>query len=103
MQPLISKLLTMAASSLSGTVPYVVTFCYKAFTQTANKRTATCKVCGIRINDAGSTTSNFIRHLKTHKDRSVSFECEREIKRVSTGTANILIKVNSAVNYMKSS
>ena len=64
--------LTMAAKSSSGTVPYVVTVGYKAFTQTANKQMATCKVCGIMINDAGSTTSNFIRHLKTHKDISLS-------------------------------
>jgi len=43
---------TTATSSSSGTAPDVVTFGYKAFRQTANKRTATCKVCGIRINDA---------------------------------------------------
>ena len=48
----IKTTLTMETSSSSGTVPYVVTFGYKAFTQTASKRTATCKVCGIRINDA---------------------------------------------------
>ena len=48
----IKTTVTMATSSSSGTVPYVATFGYKAFTQTANKRTATCKVCGIRINDA---------------------------------------------------
>jgi len=68
----IKTTLTMATPISSGTVPFVVTFGHKVFTQTANKRMATCKVCGIRIHDAGSTTSSFIRHLKTHKDRSVS-------------------------------
>lgn len=65
---LISRNVTHAGSHkfhnqyLYQSIPYQ----YQAFTQTANKRVATCKECGIGINDAGSTTSNFIRHLKMH-------------------------------------
>ncbi len=43
------------------------------FTLGPNKRIAKCNICGIKIKDAGSTTSNFIRHLKTHLDRSVTW------------------------------
>lgn len=45
-----------------------------------NKQTATRKVCSARINNAGSTTSNLIRHLKTHPDGSVTCYFERDIK-----------------------
>lgn len=36
----------------------------KTFKQCPNKRRAKCNVCGIKIKDTGSPTSNFIRHLK---------------------------------------
>lgn len=61
----------MAAASQTGAIPFVIAFAYKDFAQTSSKRTATCKECGVKINDAGSTTSNFLRHLRTHKNRSV--------------------------------
>ncbi|KAL7381215.1 hypothetical protein ABVT39_002233 [Epinephelus coioides] len=62
-----------ATDTPAAAVPFVITFGYKNFRQDGtNKRSADCKVCGINIKDAGSTTSNFIRHLKTHPDRSVT-------------------------------
>ena len=84
---------TVATSSSSGTVPYVVTFGHKAFTQTANKRTTACKVCGIRINDAEL-------HQAAENAQGPVRLCDVKGKqRVST--ASKLIKVNSAVNYMQ--
>lgn len=35
------------------------------------KRKAACKECGAKITDTTTTTSNFIRHYKTHKKRYV--------------------------------
>ena len=50
----------------------MVAFGYREFTILAyNRRVATCRECGRQITDTGSTTSNFIRHLKTHPDRFV--------------------------------
>lgn len=43
---------------------FVITFGYNNFTQGPNKKIAKCKICGIPVKDSGSTTSNFIRHLK---------------------------------------
>lgn len=68
-------LTTMATGGTpaAAAVPFVIAFGYKNFKQDGtNKRSADCKVCSTRIKDAGSTTSNFIRHLKTHPDRSVT-------------------------------
>ncbi len=59
---------TMASTPVAA-VPFVITLGYNNFTQGPNKMIAKCNVCGIKIKDAGLTTSNFIRHLKTHPDR----------------------------------
>lgn len=52
------------ASTPAAAVPFVITFGYDNFTQGPSKRITESNVCGIK-KDAGSTTSNFIRHLKT--------------------------------------
>ncbi|XP_013859738.1 zinc finger BED domain-containing protein 1 [Austrofundulus limnaeus] len=62
--------------------PFIITFGYKNFAQVANRRAANCSVCGIKIQDTGSTTSNFIRHLKTHPERFSEFS---KAKKVASG------------------
>ena len=63
---------TMATGTPAAAAILLFTFGYKNFKQDGcNKRSADCKVCGIKIKDAGSTTSNLIRHLKTLPDRYV--------------------------------
>ncbi|XP_010795945.1 uncharacterized protein, partial [Notothenia coriiceps] len=65
----------MATGGTPAAVPLVIRFNYKNFEQNAggtNKRSTHCKVCNIKIKDAGATTSNFIRHLKTHPESAVS-------------------------------
>lgn len=52
------------ASTPAAAVPFVITFGYDNFTQDPSKRITKSNVCGIK-KDAGSTTSNFIRQLKT--------------------------------------
>ena len=72
---LLPRMTTMATSGTPAVaaVPFVITFGYKNFKQDGtNKRSADFKVCSTRSKDAGSTTSNFIRLLKTHPDRSVT-------------------------------
>ena len=73
---LVSRMMTMATGGTPAApaVPFVITFGYKNFKQDGtNKRSADSKV-STQIKDAGSTTWNFIRHLKTHQDRSVTLE-----------------------------
>ncbi len=57
------------ASTPAATVPFVIT--YNDFIQGPNKRITKCNICGIKIKDAGSTTSNFFKHLKTHPGQSL--------------------------------
>ncbi|KAL7389924.1 hypothetical protein ABVT39_011917 [Epinephelus coioides] len=67
----------------AAAVPFVITFGYKNFKQDGtNKRSADCKVCSIKIKDAESTTSNFIRHLKTHLERFSEFN---KVKKLASG------------------
>ncbi|KAL7383777.1 hypothetical protein ABVT39_017213 [Epinephelus coioides] len=69
-----------ATDTPAAAVPFVITFGYKNFRQDGtNKRSADCKACGINIKDAGSTTSNFIRHLKTHPDRFSEFNRAKKV------------------------
>ena len=63
---------TMATGGTPAAAPFIIKFSYKNFKQDAGKRSTDCQVCDIRIKDAGATTSNFIRHLKTHLERSVT-------------------------------
>ncbi|XP_078126609.1 cytochrome P450 2K1-like isoform X3 [Sander vitreus] len=58
--------LPMATPNPPGVVPFLISFAFNNFVNSGSNLTATCKVCGTKINEAGSTTSDFIRHLKTH-------------------------------------
>ncbi|XP_056598289.1 zinc finger BED domain-containing protein 4-like [Triplophysa dalaica] len=51
--------------------PQIVTFGYKDYEldRENKKRFARCRVCNTRISDTTTTTSNFIRHYKNHKER----------------------------------
>lgn len=59
--------LTMAAAS--PTAPRVISFAYKNFHSDGKRRSAQCKTCSTIISDKEGTTSNFVRHLKTHDDK----------------------------------
>ncbi len=72
-QMIVSGSNNTAASTPAAAVPFVKTFGYNNYTQGPNKRITKCSVCGIKIKDAVSTTSNVIRHLKMHPDRSVTW------------------------------
>ncbi|KAG2459842.1 LRRK2 kinase, partial [Polypterus senegalus] len=50
--------------------PHIVTFGYKDFEldHTNKKRFARCRECNARVSDTTTTTSNFIRHFKNHKE-----------------------------------
>lgn len=54
----------------------VLTFGYRDFKILAYNRTF--KECRKKIKDTGSATSNSIRHLETHPDRSVQFTLASE-------------------------
>lgn len=72
--PRTNNTVTMAAST-PATAPLVMRFGCNAFVQNANKRMATCRVCSVKTQDAGSTTPTFTRHLRTHLGR-----CERQVQ-----------------------
>ncbi len=55
--------------NMAANTPKVVSFGFKNYEFNAEKRTAKCKTCDTKISDGPQTTSNFVRHLKTHKDR----------------------------------
>ena len=72
---LVPRMMAMATGGTpaAAPVPFVITCGYKNLKQDGiNKRSPDCKVCSTQIKDAGSTMSNFIRHLKTYLDRSVT-------------------------------
>ena len=50
-------------------IPKIVSFGYKNYEVVNKKRSAVCKTCGSKISDGDATTSNFVRHLKLHKER----------------------------------
>ena len=69
---LITEIMASSKVGLSGDpaqVPMIVKFAFKDFIVTSAKRSATCKICGVKITDGLQTTSNFVRHIKTHPDR----------------------------------
>ena len=45
--------LTMATQNPPAAVPFVIRFAFTNFVNSCSKRTATCKVCGTKINDTG--------------------------------------------------
>jgi len=61
-RPLTSDHINMSAG---GITRVVVAFGFKNFLQQDGKRTALCKTCNVKI-DSQMTTSNFVRHLKSH-------------------------------------
>ncbi|KAG1925443.1 hypothetical protein F2P79_025533, partial [Pimephales promelas] len=50
----------------AGGIPRVVAFGFKNFSKQDGKRIALCKTCNVKIADSQTTTSNFVRHLKSH-------------------------------------
>lgn len=84
--------LTMATTSPPGVMPFIVTFGYNNFAHSGNKRTATCKLCGTRINDAGSTTWNLIvpKCWKTELWNCVHFQYICFPHTLNTETCNAL-------------
>lgn len=47
-------------------------FKYDIVDDSSNKRTAVFKICSSEISDITTTSSNFIHHYKTHKERWVN-------------------------------
>ncbi|RXN14058.1 zinc finger BED domain-containing 4-like protein [Labeo rohita] len=60
-------------------IPKVVSFGYKNYEVVNKKRIAVCKTCGSKITDGDATTSNFVRHLKLHKERYEEYQMNRTI------------------------
>ncbi|XP_043987015.1 uncharacterized protein LOC122839489 [Gambusia affinis] len=60
-------------------LPRVISFGYVGYEISTKKRTATCKTCKKRISDGDATTSNFVRHLKLHKDRFEEYQMNKRI------------------------
>ncbi|CAL9706637.1 unnamed protein product [Knipowitschia caucasica] len=60
-------------------IPKVVSFGYKDYQVINKKRTAVCKTCGSNITDGDATTSNFVRHLKLHKQRFEEYQMNKSI------------------------
>lgn len=61
----------MTSTTTATALPLVISFANRNYTQGTNLITARSKLHGMKIKDAGLTTSNFIRYLKTHPDRSI--------------------------------
>lgn len=62
---------------MSGRIPKVIAFGFKDFRVDNKKRIAVCKTCGRKINDVITTTSNFVRHLKSHKESFAEYQKNR--------------------------
>ncbi|CAB1313696.1 unnamed protein product, partial [Coregonus sp. 'balchen'] len=56
-----------------------VWFGYKNYEVVDKKRVAICKTCGSKITDGAATTSNFVRHLKLHKERYEEYQMNKII------------------------
>ena len=53
----------------------IVEFAYKDHKRTDGRREAECKICSKVISERGSTTSNFLRHVKSaHPKRLVAVD-----------------------------
>ena len=61
----------IGAGVMEAARPKMIKFGFKDYIvdDGKKKRTAVCKVCSSKISDTTTTTSNFIRHYKTHKKR----------------------------------
>ncbi|KAI4830297.1 hypothetical protein KUCAC02_001937 [Chaenocephalus aceratus] len=60
-------------------IPKVVAFGYKNYAVLNKKRTAQCLTCATHITDGDATTSNFVRHLKLHKERYEEYQRNKSI------------------------
>ncbi|CAB1343286.1 unnamed protein product [Coregonus sp. 'balchen'] len=60
-------------------IPKIVWFGYKNYEVVDKKRVAICKTCGSKITDGAATTSNFVRHLKLHKERYEEYQMNKII------------------------
>uniref|UniRef100_A0AAY3ZWF3 HAT C-terminal dimerisation domain-containing protein n=1 Tax=Denticeps clupeoides TaxID=299321 RepID=A0AAY3ZWF3_9TELE len=60
-------------------IPKIVSFGYKNYEVVNKKRIAVCKTCGSKITDGDATTSNFVRHLKLHKERFEEYQLNKRI------------------------
>nr|XP_046223416.1 uncharacterized protein LOC124046739 [Oncorhynchus gorbuscha] len=60
-------------------IPKIIIFGYTDYTVVNKKRIATCKTCGKKITDGGATTSNFVRHLKLHKERFEQYQMNKSV------------------------
>ena len=59
-----------APQRVSACTPQIVQFGYKNYNTDGKQRSAECKFCSHSIKDKEGTTSNFVRHIKTHDGKS---------------------------------
>ena len=52
----------------SNLVPRVISYGFKNYSESVDKRTADCRFCKTKVTEVTRTTSNFVRHLKTHHE-----------------------------------
>ena len=72
MPPSSDNVLSSSSSLDSSSVPRIVAYAYKEFVhqKPSGLRTAVCMTCDKKVSEKGSTTSNFIRHVKAfHPER----------------------------------
>ncbi|XP_061880880.1 zinc finger BED domain-containing protein 4-like [Entelurus aequoreus] len=60
-------------------IPKIISFGYKNYEVVNTKRFAVCNTCGSKITDGQATTSNFVRHLKLHKERFQEYLMNKSI------------------------
>ena len=49
--------------------PRIIEFGFKDYVVKQRKRIAVCLTCNKTITDGDQTTSNFVRHLRIHRER----------------------------------
>ena len=70
-KPPLREQVIKGAAVMEAARPKIIQFGFKDYIvdDSKKRRTAVCKVCSSKISDTTTTTSNFIRHYKTHKKR----------------------------------
>ena len=58
-----------SSAATAASVPKIIKFGFKDYSTQQKKRFAVCNVCSAKISDTSSTTSNFIRHFRLHKEK----------------------------------
>ncbi|CAB1457883.1 unnamed protein product [Pleuronectes platessa] len=81
--------------------PKIIKFGFKDYIVDENKkkRTAVCKVCSSKISDTIATTSNFIRHYKTHKKRYEEYIHTKDTLDLKQPSINQFIESRSVPLY----